>query len=907
MRSAAAHYLYKPVSRYRSCSPLRMENDGQQQNKKAVSTIRPVAVARPMTTRQSSAVVGVVEPRVVVKIPWSKEESMSMPATTMTTNQDETKSKSISGEMTGRDKAKRKRSRDLATTAESKKKRKKTRRSSESSKLNPGCSRIEEDDGTPRGGSSRKRKIPEINFEMEKGEEATAEEQQQRRSSRRAGRLAPPQQQEQFSITETLPEHFREALMKSLFLSTKTSAAAAALEKSAVAAFEKRGFNSSSLPNEANNKGLLQSPISANCRLVADDGDDSRINPLKLIRRFVPGTNQEEYKVEDRRRRRKMRKQQQPLVEMAAERIVVDLASEDEDGSGGKGNGGKSISEAYLRARMPLINVSLVAKKKEEEEEEKGGNQMRPLSVCLERLSGEQIERHLNREEKDDYDDEIFGHKIADEMKSFKELLCSSQTFDATPAVVLRIARKPFARRNSFQSYRNDVKNDSNANRMSDLVTLAQPAKSRRVDCENVHKEGRVDSLADGVEQMRLGDVDAVSTLSDKKERQGENPISECGDSSNCQLVTPRATSSAETAAGSSQREIEEEKEKQETITEETTATTSTETAVADDDDDDDEEDNDHFLEDDVRSGSGAAGLVNEEPFPELDSVSSIPSTSMPIIFSDQSAEEDFSNLLTFETLDMRAIGIAAAEDRPDQRAGANLNEAVGKAISGGGNGEEAAAIAAAAAAAAAAAKESSDGEEIVCLTPRPPSSNAVRKQPEAGSDRGNAGSSLLDDLLVVDNEELILTPGKTIGRPRKYRKTMEQIEEEADNRTRENTNPLPVIDPSRSSGLNKAEITFEKERPGEDKWMYCRRSECNFWTRKPHRMERHRLCHPSNGTRFYVCPDCDMTFVNLSKFLRHDRKEHTGEKDYECKICEAEVTDITVHMRVSYLNYIAP
>ena len=39
---------------------------------------------------------------------------------------------------------------------------------------------------------------------------------------------------------------------------------------------------------------------------------------------------------------------------------------------------------------------------------------------------------------------------------------------------------------------------------------------------------------------------------------------------------------------------------------------------------------------------------------------------------------------------------------------------------------------------------------------------------------------------------------------------------------------------------------------------------------------------------------------ASLPKLLRHDRKLHTGFKDYECKICEAEVTDIAVHMRVS-------
>jgi hypothetical protein len=33
---------------------------------------------------------------------------------------------------------------------------------------------------------------------------------------------------------------------------------------------------------------------------------------------------------------------------------------------------------------------------------------------------------------------------------------------------------------------------------------------------------------------------------------------------------------------------------------------------------------------------------------------------------------------------------------------------------------------------------------------------------------------------------------------------------------------------------------------------------------------------------------------------LKHDRKVHTGVKDYECRVCDAEVTDIQIHMRVS-------
>ena len=89
--------------------------------------------------------------------------------------------------------------------------------------------------------------------------------------------------------------------------------------------------------------------------------------------------------------------------------------------------------------------------------------------------------------------------------------------------------------------------------------------------------------------------------------------------------------------------------------------------------------------------------------------------------------------------------------------------------------------------------------------------------------------------------------------------------------------------------------------------------------------MERHSLFHAANS-RHYRCPDCHgQRFYSLAKVgdcsvpcffrcfkprfhlllasnfkaLKHDRKFHTGVKDYECRVCEAEVTDIAVHMKV--------
>jgi hypothetical protein len=64
--------------------------------------------------------------------------------------------------------------------------------------------------------------------------------------------------------------------------------------------------------------------------------------------------------------------------------------------------------------------------------------------------------------------------------------------------------------------------------------------------------------------------------------------------------------------------------------------------------------------------------------------------------------------------------------------------------------------------------------------------------------------------------------------------------------------------------------------------------------------MERHSLFHTPNS-RYYLCPDCHgHRFFSLAEVLKHDRKFHTGVKDYECRVCEAEVADNVSHMKVN-------
>ena len=317
-----------------------------------------------------------------------------------------------------------------------------------------------EDDGT---GSSRRRKrrrkIPEINFEMEKGGK-TKKRQRQQQQQQLPKEVGGQQQQQQFSITETLPEHFRKALLKSLFPTAEGEQEEDKEREQTSDATKRRkiatifGSRCPSLANEEKEEEE-ESPIGAR--------GSSRVNPLKLIRRFVPGTNQEEYKVEGRK-----------VVKgtVIKEEIVVDLASDDDDDCSGGGDNKnqisreKSISEAYLRAaRMPLINVSLVSTKGEDQTE----NERERAIVRLERLSKREIDRHLKRSKRnkrrgdDDEEEEVvevvveqvFGRE-EENLKDFKDLI-GSQDDDPGTARERRGHLQQLRRRNSFACYRNDA------------------------------------------------------------------------------------------------------------------------------------------------------------------------------------------------------------------------------------------------------------------------------------------------------------------------------------------------------------------------------------------------------------------------------------------------------------------
>ena len=107
---------------------------------------------------------------------------------------------------------------------------------------------------------------------------------------------------------------------------------------------------------------------------------------------------------------------------------------------------------------------------------------------------------------------------------------------------------------------------------------------------------------------------------------------------------------------------------------------------------------------------------------------------------------------------------------------------------------------------------------------------------------------------------------------------------------------------------VSKPRISQQQQQPAkitilgsvsDSDWLVCSITGCSFWTRKPERMARHERCHVNQFSKHFKCPDCGKKFLSLPKMLKHDRLVHTGVKDYECRLCGAEVTDISIHMRV--------
>ena len=88
--------------------------------------------------------------------------------------------------------------------------------------------------------------------------------------------------------------------------------------------------------------------------------------------------------------------------------------------------------------------------------------------------------------------------------------------------------------------------------------------------------------------------------------------------------------------------------------------------------------------------------------------------------------------------------------------------------------------------------------------------------------------------------------------------------------------------------------------------WLDCDVVGCPFWTNKGERMERHTMFHLNKLSKDLTCPDCGVKYCSLTKMLKHDRLEHTGADDYECRICGLEVTE-TIHLHVLKVHGLGP
>ena len=254
-----------------------------------------------------------------------------------------------------------------------------------------------------------------------------------RRKRRRQQQRQNKNQVQQFQITDTLPEHFKLALRERLSQNERpivvprlvdTPKKAKRQERRRSGAGKRIAIADSEWWNNCGTKGeqhrgtgLEQRainprttngdhPLSGTDRIVKTESDSGEedgvkvINPLKLIRRFVPGTNQEEYKIGSHGLKRSIKSEPEENNGTSAD--VVDLVSDDEDEDVSVLTSSAAVkTEAtdltYLKKRMPLLNVSIVGQqespRKETGEEEASLKEVGKKSVVisLKRLTDKEI------------------------------------------------------------------------------------------------------------------------------------------------------------------------------------------------------------------------------------------------------------------------------------------------------------------------------------------------------------------------------------------------------------------------------------------------------------------------------------------------------------------------------------
>jgi hypothetical protein len=296
---------------------------------------------------------------------------------------------------------------------------------------------------------------------------------------------------------------------------------------------------------------------------------------------------------------------------------------------------------------------------------------------------------------------------------------------------------------------------------------------------------------------------------------------------------------------------------------------------------------------------------------------------SMPILFADDGNVQDFSTLLlnAFDTAPppppsppppASSPGSSRENSSGEQR----LNQKFPRE-NGGGNDVDDDVIAVANENSVAKASEVSQEEVVAPSAANDDAADEKTTPTTKDSDQGKKTTKTEND---DDDEVLCLTPlpssssspstsSLSLAKKKSKHRDKSGMRKAKNSHAAETLNLPETPPPDEERRPGAARVRQEADADGVA-WLHCRRTGCEFYTRKPWKMERHRRCHAddnannneaaANAPRVLVCPDCGEKFTSLARLLRHDRRQHTREQDYECKICEAEVTDINVHMRVS-------
>jgi len=676
---------------------------------------------------------------------------------------------------------------------------------------------------------------------------------------------------------------------------------------------------------------------------------EGKLNPLKLIRRFMPGSNQEKYEIDDG-------------SEPAATETVDLAAEEDREEEVATSMATVGVSK-YMKARMPHLLVSPVISER--------------ARVKLRRLSTDDIARHVKLEE--DYgishqEDErvsLFGRDLLESMKSFGDIAksplggkssinktCASErALPAGSAGSLVCGGEPlFARSRRQQSpgeqlgfllpFRHsqrrrkeaeepegvgerviyaakkrakgsltpgdDYKRFGDGNDANELARRLQrwkldeksdkpPSNAEEYPPQGGKKGGKPVTASVGCEGEKSGPISSVmatngAVMEERGKAESSATNERGGDDDDVvldlqSLAGDQEGRSAAATASTTDVVVAEESDRglvtpdndvaaggaglgqTDRCAEEDGGCDSHASPSAGDEamvtpslDQHHQQSEDDFSPEDLFDSIMASESVGEAPSNDNISEGKVDNAyplSMPILFSDEANVQDLSTLLLGALNDSPLEQNQESQDSASSEEQDRVQEIEAQVLTDSkalppqqvhtSTREN-------------AAKE--DDDDVLCLTPLPSSSSSLTSSPSP-SKRGR-------------------------GRPKKRTKP--------DLASQGHLLPeTPPPEAKEASQVSAVKVVQEADADGVT-WMHCPVSGCEFYTRKPWKMDRHRRCHADsvNSPRSFVCPDCGEKFNSLARFLRHDRREHTSEQDYECKICEAEVTDINVHMRVS-------